>query len=391
MLNLKNLRDDTLGTAHHIHLNNAGASLPPNVVVDRMIKHLLFEQQIGGYEAQASVDDELNDFYVQAARLINCEPDEIAFSESATNGWQRFFYSVPLTKSDRVITFQNEYASNFLSLLRQQERYGFAIDVIPSDREGNICLATLEKKMNDDVKIVLLAHMPSQSGQLTPARAIGEIVKRHDALFILDATQTIGQYPIDVKEIPCDVMCATGRKFLRGPRGSGFLFVRRAIAERTKSAVIDLQSAQWTSVLNYRFADGATRFENWECNVAAKLGLKEAMRYANQLGMENIWRRGQTLSTRLREGLKNIPTARLCDPGTTFGNIVTVVVEGMPCADVVQKLAKEGIAINRSLREYALLDFGARNQTEVCRISPHYYNSEDEIDRALDAIRSCAY
>lgn len=388
-MNLHTIRAETPGVKGHIHLNNAGSSLPPQPVVERIIKHLRLEEEWGGYEAADMVEEEASDFYHQAARFINAHsPREIAFTESATQAWQRIFYSIPLTKHDRVILFQNEYVSLYVALLQRQQHTGCTIDIIPSDAEGNIDLERLKNKMGPDVKMVLLGHSPTQSGQLSPAEAVGEIVKDYPAIYILDATQTIGQYPVDVQKIDCDALCATGRKFLRAPRGTGFLYVKEELASRLEPSMIDLQGADWLSPSQYQLAPGCQRFETWEHSVSLKLGIKEALVYAQAVGIEHIWHRGQSLATKMRQGLQTIKGIKLRDPGTALGNIVTFTKEGVSCPHVVASLARHKISINISKRSYALLDFEQRNLHEVCRASPHYYNSEEEIDRFIDSIRA---
>lgn len=386
-MNISAIRNETSGCHARVHLNNAGSSLPPHRIVQRIFSHLSLEEELGGYEAAQHVAVEVDDFYKEAARLINASPREIAYSESATNAWQRIFYSVPLAKGDRVIVFQNEYASNYLAVLHRQKQTGFTIDVIRNNEQGDINLDDLREKMDGDVRLVLLCHMPSQSGQLAPAAAVGEIVKQHNAIFLLDATQTVGQYPIDVQSFKCDALCATGRKFLRGPRGTGFLYVKDSLASMLEPAMIDLEGAHWTGINHYDLAPGAKRFATWECSIALKLGLKEALRYANDLGIDNIWQRAQALAQRLRRGLQDLNGLTLHDPGTT-GAIVTFTIDGHDPESIVDFLARKNIAINISRRKYAFIDFSERNLEKVCRASPHYYNTENEIDQAIDALRA---
>jgi cysteine desulfurase/selenocysteine lyase len=389
-MDIRQIRSDMDLIDNKIHLNNAGSSLPPRAVTNRIIAHLTMEGQCGGYEAEAAVSDELNDFYRQAACLINATPDEISYHESATHAWQKIFYSIPLKKDERIIVFQNEYASYYISLLQQRNRYGCIIDIIPMNDAGDICLKTLKERMGSDVKMVLLGHMPTQSGQLSPAEEVGAIVKPYGSLFILDATQTIGQYHVDVKKINCDALCATGRKFLRGPRGTGFLYVRQELARSIEPYAVDLKGALWVKAHSYQLMTGGCRFETWEQSIALKLGLKEAIKYANEIGIKEIWQRGQMLAKRLRAGLSPIAGITLCDPGSVLGNIITFTLDGIKCDQVVEMLSTRGISINKSQRIYARLDFEQRNLEEVCRASPHYFNTEQEIDTMVDEVRSIA-
>lgn len=390
MFSIEEIREHTAGAGDIIYLNNAGSSLPPVYVMNRIMEHLLLEEKVGGYEAQAVVADEIKEFYNEAAKLINANAHEIAFMESATHGWQRFFYSLPLQKNDTIVLFEHEYASFYIACLQQQKRTGCSIEIIPSTTSGDICLTTLENKLDERVKIVLLGHMPTHSGQISPAEEVGSLVQKKapNAFYILDGTQTVGQYPVDVKKIKCHALCATGRKFLRGPRGTGFLYVNEDAAQNIEPFMIDLQGAEWVNTHSYKLAAHAQRFETWEQNIASKLGLKEALQYANMLGIESIWQQGNKLARFLREELTKIPTVTVRDIGSKLGNIVTFTVGNEDASTIAQKLRKKNISINFSKRAYAHLDFERRGLDEVCRASPHYFNTEQEIEKTIKEISS---
>ncbi|NGX57759.1 MAG: putative cysteine desulfurase [Chlamydiae bacterium] len=391
MIDLKKIRQDTPGSSQRIHFNNAGSSLPPQQVIRKMEEYLELEAQIGGYNAADESKSEINSFYVEAAKLINASSvEEIAFSESATHAWQKIFYSLELGPKDTIILFDNEYISFYLSVLQQQKRIGFKPVITGSNEQGDIDLDTFKKTLDSSVKAVLLGHMPTQSGILNPAEEVGAILQDHSAKYILDATQTVGQYPIDVEKIQCDALCGTGRKFLRGPRGTGFLYAKQNFAESLNPVVIDLGSAHWTSEGKYDLFPGTRRFECWEKNYAAMIGLTEAIRYANELGIENIWERTHKLGTMLREGLRNIDGVTICDPGTKHGAIVTFTLKGHSCLDIMKTLYQQNITIHYSMREYAPLDFGKRGLEEACRASPHYFNLEEEVDQVIHAIKHLA-
>lgn len=388
MIELAKLRQDTPGVLDHIHFNNAGSSLPPRPVLERVIEHLELEARVGGYEAADAVDEEARQFYSQAARFIHAQsPHEIAFTQSSTAAFHTLISAIPLCSKDRVIMFQHEYVSNHLTLLHLQKKLGFSIDVIPLDRSGNIDLDVLQQKMDHSVKVVVLDHMPTQSGALSPAEEVGAIVKAFDALYILDATQTIGQYPVNVQEIGCDALCATGRKFLRGPRGTGFLYVKESLANNLIPSVVDLESAHLLGPRQFSIAQGCTRFETWERSLALQLGLQQALIYAQNVDIDAIWQRGQQLATHMRQGLASIPGVVVHDPGSRLGNIVTFSKDSHTCSEIVNHLATAKIAINMSKKSYAWLDFEQRKLEQVCRASPHYYNSEQEVDKFLDELQ----
>lgn len=389
MIDLAKLREDTPGVLDHVHFNNAGSSLPPRPVLDRVIEHLKLEARIGGYEAADVVDEEAQQFYHEAARFIHAQsPHEIAFTQSSTASFHALISAIPLCAKDRVIIFQHEYASNYLTLLHLQKKLGFSLDVIPLDCSGDIDLDVLRQKMHRNVKVVVLDHMPTQSGALSPAEEVGAIVKAFDAVYILDATQTIGQYPVNVHKIGCDALCATSRKFLRGPRGCGFLYVKESLANNLIPAVVDLESAHLVGQGQLCIAPGCKRFETWERSLALQLGLQQALIYAQNVGIDAIWQRGQQLAARMRQGLASIPGVVVHDPGSRLGNIVTFTKSSHTCSEMVRHLAASNIAINMSKKSYAWLDFEQRNLEQVCRASPHYYNSEEEVDIFLDVLKN---
>jgi selenocysteine lyase/cysteine desulfurase len=389
-IDLARVRADTPGTANVIHLNNAGAALPPRPVLEVVQRHLEREAAIGGYEAAAEAANAIEGVYGSVARLINASPDEIAVVENATRAWDMAFYSFRFQAGDRILTAEAEYASNYLAFLQEARRTGAVIEVVPSDATGALDLAALQRMVDARVKLIAITHIPTNGGLVNPATEIGRIARAHGIPYLLDACQAIGQMPIDVEAIGCDMLSATGRKFLRGPRGTGFLYVRRALIERLEPPFIDLHSADWTGADSYEFRADARRFENWECFVAGKLGLGAAAEYAMAVGLEAIRARAWTLADRLRQGIAEIRGARLRDLGSTRAAIVSFTLEGVEPAAIKQRLAQARINVTVSGLTSTRLDMSARGLTGVVRASPHYYNSEDEIDRAIAAIAGIA-
>lgn len=251
MIDIDRVRAETPSCADVLHFNNAGSSLMPLPVFEAVSNALKLEYSVGGYEAERLLGDELRVFYDEFAGLLNAEPEEIAFVENATRAWDMAFYGLPLKAGDRVVTHASEYASNYLALLQQAKRRGIVIDLVPSDAHGQIDLTALEAAIRPETKLIALTHVPTQGGLVNPAVEVGSIARRHDITYLLDACQSVGQIDVDVKAIGCDILSGTGRKFLRGPRGTGFLYVRKAIAETIEPPFIDLLSATWTQPQRY--------------------------------------------------------------------------------------------------------------------------------------------
>jgi selenocysteine lyase/cysteine desulfurase len=387
VIDLERVRADTPGVEHVVHFNNAGSSLPTRQVVDAVVEHLRREAEIGGYEAAAEREDRWEHTYDALARLIGAHRDEIAVVENATRAWDMAFYAFPFQRGDRILTGHAEYASNWIALQQVANRTGASVEVVPDDEHGQIDVAALERMIDERVKLVSLVHVPMTTGLVNPVAGVGRVTRAAGVPLLLDACQSIGQLPVDVNEIGCDMLSTTGRKFLRGPRGTGFLYVRRELIEQLEPPFLDLHSAEWEADGSYRIRDDARRFENWETYYAGKIGLGVAADYAHALGAAAIWARLQQLAGRLRDGLSAIEGVTVRDQGLTKAAIVTFTVEGLAASEVQRALAAERINVNVQRKQYAWLDLGERGLDEVVRSSVHYYNSDEEIDVLVDAVR----
>ena len=386
MIDIEAVRADTPACRDVLHFDNAGASLMPDPVAAAVTGHLELERRVSGYEAERRARADLDAFYVEFAALLNAAPDEIAYVENATRAWDMAFYGLPLAPGDRVLTHASEYASNYLALLQQAKRRGLEIDLVPSDAAGRIDLAALEAMIGRRTRLVALTHVPTQRGLVNPAAAVGRIARRHGLIYLLDACQSAGQIALDVEEIGCDILSGTGRKFLRGPRGTGFLYVRRDIVERIEPPFIDLHAATWTAPDRYELAPGARRFETFESFVAGRIGLMQAVRYARRIGLPAIEARVTALAAQLRTALAEVPGVTVHDLGVEKCGIVTFRLAGEDPGDTQRRLAERAINVSVSGRAFAQLDFGARGLDGLVRASVHYFNTEDEVDRFVAAV-----
>ena len=388
MIDIEKIRADTPSCQEIIHFNNAGASLMPKPVFAALQRVLEDENRLGGYEAERRAQPDIHGFYAAFGALLNADPDEIAYVENATRAWDMVFYGLRLGKDDRVITHSSEYASNYLALLQQSRRLGFEIDLVPSDRFGQIDVEQLEAMLTPQTKLIAITHVPTQGGLVNPAAAVGELAQKHGIAYLLDACQSVGQIDVDVAQIGCDFLSGTGRKFLRGPRGTGFLYVRRSMLERIDPPFVDLLSAKWTAHNSYEFAAGAKRFENWESNVAGRVALGEAVRYAKAIGLNHIETRVAKLADVLREALSDIKGVQVRDLGQTKCGIVTFTKEGCDPQFIEDRLREKGINVSVALMTSARLDLEARNLSSLVRASVHYFNTEDEISRFVQAVKN---
>lgn len=386
-LDIARLRADTPACEQLIHFNSAGASLMPAPVYRATLQHLQLEQDVGGYEAEADAEPVLEDFYDAFATLLNCERSEIAYVENATRAWDMAFYSLPLQEGDRILTAEAEYVSNFLGFLHQAQRRGLQIDVVPSDASGQLDLDAMERMITPRTRLIAITHIPTQGGLVNPAEEVGAIARRHGITYLLDACQSVGQMPLDVQRIGCQLLSGTGRKFLRGPRGTGFLYVSKEILDRLDPPFIDLHAATWTGARSFEIRPDARRFENWESFVAGRVGLRAAVRYALDLGLDRIQERITALAERLRGALAGMPDVQVHDLGRNRSGIVTFTREGEPPRAMQARLRAAGINVSVSSKSSAQLDFGRRGLSQVVRASVHYFNTEEEIDRFCETLR----
>jgi cysteine desulfurase / selenocysteine lyase len=382
------LREETAGCEKSTFFNNAGASLQPRPVVARVIEHLRLEEQVGGYEAADRVAEELAGVYGSVARLLHCAPEEIALQENATRAWEMAFYSLRFAPGDRIVTAANEYASNYIAFLQVAQRTGVEIQVVESDAAGEVDLEALRNLLDDRVKLIALTHVPTNGGLVQPAALVGQLARAAGIPFLLDACQSAGQIHLDVDALGCDMLSATGRKYLRGPRGTGFLYVRNGLLAQMDPPSLDLHAATWVAQGKFEVRPDAKKFETWESAAATRLGLGVAIEYAVALGLKKIERRVQHLAALLREQLTQVKGVTVRDLGRIRCGIVTFTCNGHSPGEVMQRLKANGIAVRTVERSSARIDMEQRGLDELVRASVHYYNTEAEIERLCEAMRA---
>jgi selenocysteine lyase/cysteine desulfurase len=390
-LDVDRMRRDTPGCTKVAHFNNAGASLPPKPVLDAVLGHLQREAEIGGYEAADAAAAERERTYQAIARLLGCTVDEIALVENATRGWDMAFYSLRFNRGDRILTSAAEYASNYIAYLQVAKRTGAVVEVVPNDEHGQISIEALRDSLaKGGVALVGLTHTPTNGGLVNPAGEVGRLTREAGVPYLLDACQTAGQWPLDVEAIGCDMLSGTGRKFLRGPRGTGFLYVRRSMIEKLEPPLLDLHAAKWVELDRYEIEPTAKRFENWEQYVAGHIGLGIAVEYALSLGIDAIRERVTYLAGHLRTSLAEQPGVVVRDIGRDKCGIVTFTVEGRDPTELRNLLRERHINVSVTSRSSTRVDMEARGLHAMVRSSVHYYNTEEEVERLVSAVRELA-
>lgn len=386
-IDVERVRRDTPGLARRIHLNHAGASPSPDVVVDTVVDHLRLEAEVGGYEAAELAAPQLQATRSSVATLLGCAPDAIAFTAGATDAWQRVFWSFPWRRDDVVLVGRSEYVANALALLRAERTIGVRVEVIEDDASGAVDVDAIARRLRaGPVALVSLVHVPTSSGLVNPAAAVGAVCRAAGVPLLLDACQSVGQLPTDVEELGCDVLTATGRKFLRGPRGTGFVYVRPTLLTQLDPLLVDGNSATWVDADRSELSPGSLRFEAFERNHAALLGLGRAVDYALELGLDAIADRVTALGVRLRARLGAVDGVTVLDPGTDRCGIVTFTVDGRTATEVRDQLGAGGVQVWTSNAVHAQLDLPHRGLHEVVRASVHYVTTDDELDRTVELV-----
>ena len=388
---LEKLRAATPGTRNYVHLNNAGAALMPDCVNEAVQSHLTLEAEMGGYEATVRERERCLKVYDLVAKMLGADASEIALIENATLAWQAAFHSVSLEAGNVILTSDAEYGANYVSYLQKAKNIGVEIITAPLAASGEIDLEAMAALVGDAtmagrIKLIAITHIPTNGGLVNPAVGVGEIARNHGITYLLDACQSVGQMPLDVNEIGCDFLSATGRKFLRGPRGTGFLYVRREMLAKSEPAMIDHFGAEWTQKDRYQLRDNARRYETWENAYALHLGLGAAVELALDVGLDRIQNHSWSLAQKLRDGLAAISGMHVTDIGAVQGAIVSCYHDEKPADVLKQALAERGIHGSVSQPSSTLLDTENRALPNLLRLSPHYYNTEGEIELCLTVL-----
>lgn len=380
------VRRQTPGLEGRIHLDNSGSALMPQPVITALQHAIERDAAFGGYVAQEQQAAALEEGYTSLTRLLGGEVADYAFVGSAVDGWTKAFYSLPLKAGDNIVTAYNEYCSNYIAYLQLQKNRGVEIRVARQASGGGVDLDHLQSLIDSRTTLISLSHMPSSSGEINPAEQVGEIARSAGVLYQLDACQSVGHVPVNVDRIGCDIMTGTSRKFLRGPRGIGFLYVNEKARLVMEPVVLTNQSAEWTSASEYTLRQDARVFEAWERSVANQLGFSAAIDYLLELGVETATAQIAENAAYLRARLGDIKNIRVeCPPGATSA-IMTFNVNEQAPSDVKATLERQNIAVQTASVVHTRLDLEERGVESAVRVSPHYYNNRTDMDALLNAL-----
>ena len=383
-------RADTPGCAHRNHLNNAGAALMPRSVIDAITGHVRLEAEIGGYEAADLRAEEIGRGYEHFAELVGAQAKNIAVVANATAGFVQALSSFDFSPGDVIVTTRCDYTSNQIQYLALSARLGVEIAHADDLPEGGVDPDSVRAIVRErHPRLVAVSWIPTNSGLVQDVESVGLVCEEAGVPYVVDACQAVGQIPIDVARLRCDYLSATARKFMRGPRGIGFMFASDHALERGDHPLfVDMRGAQWVIARAYEVAPTARRYEDWEFPYALVLGQAAAARYTLDVGVETARSRAWGLAARLRTALGDIPGVRVLDRGVTRCAIVTMTVHGRHADSIVRALKERRINTVSSLREFGIYDFDAKGIETAVRLSPHYYNTDAEVDEAVEAVRS---
>jgi len=382
-LNVAALRADTPGTRHACHFNAAGAALPTATMIAAIVEHLQLESRIGGYEAAEVVLPRIRAVYQLAAQTLGAQETDIALVESATVAWQRAIDAFRLGPGDRVLVSSSSYVSTAVNLLELRKSRGIVVDVLSTDDGGRVDLEQLRGALLRPAALLTVAHIPTSSGLVEPVAEIGSLAQTAGVPFLLDATQSVGQLPVDVGQIGADLVVATGRKFLRGPRGTGLLYVHPRLRQQLRPPAPDVRGAHWHSDQLFNLDSSAKQYETWEASHALRLGLGVALAEALELGLHRIQRHVCALADRLRTGLTAIPQIVVADPEGSSSAIVTFVRDGQDPRDTVRELRAAAFHLVSVPASHGQWDLGRRGLAGVVRASVHVYNDAEDVDALL--------
>jgi len=387
-MNIEAIRKDITDCDAKIFLNSASASLMPKTVVEKITEYLKEELKIGGYAVQDNQAKKIEEFYFKASKLINAQPHNLAFTHDATDAYIKALSSIVFEPNDVIITTDDDYGSNQIQFISLQKRFGIQIKRIKILENGDLDLSNFMELVDHHTpKLVAVSHVPTNSGLIQNVKAIGEICNSQQILFLVDACQSIGQLRVDVQEIQCDFLTATGRKFLRGPRGTGFLYVSDKVLNLGYHPLfIDGKGATWKKENEFEIEPSAKRFETWERSCALKMGLIETLKYLNKIDIENVEAYNSNLMEHFRRNLSSIPDVKLYDKGSKKCNILTFNKHNKSLEEILMALKSNHVFFSVNHKHWGIIDFEKKGVEWLIRLSPHYFNTIEEIDKACEII-----
>lgn len=373
-----------------VHLNTAGAGLMPAAVVDAVTGCLRQEALDGAYETELRHADTLDKgVYASLARVLDAPVEDLALFDSATRAWTSAVTALSLSSRDRIWITPYEYAGSLILWTELRRRTGVRIDVVPLLPGGDLDVDWMRVNIREDVAVVSVPHVPSGCGIVNPVEEIGRVLSSWRCLYLVDACQSVGQLPVSARDIGCDLLTGAGRKFLRGPRGTGFAYIGPRLRAVARLPFHDLHVADMTSDTTYEVhTDGARRFEHAERSTAAVVGLDAALRHHLDRTQTPDVPPGGTLRDLVRAAVEDLPGTRLVDPGTRHASIVTFVSDRVQAPRLRDELAARGVNVWVAQGSHTPLFMRRERVEHAVRVSPHHHNTPEDVDVFARGLRA---
>ena len=368
-----------------INFNNAGASLLEQSTENEISKYLKLETKISGYYIEQEKKEILNNFYFNAAKLLNCKPKEISFLQSSTYGWNLFISSLTTKKKSNVVIFDNEYGSNYISLINNN----FNVRVSKLKENGQVSFEDLRKKIDRYTALVAVCHIASQCGNIIDVEKLGRFIKNINSniIFLIDACQSAGHLKLNVKKNMCDALVCSGRKYLRGPRGTGLIFIKDSIQKNITPKIIDTTKSKIIG-RNLSIFNKENIFETFEYSPSLKIGLSKAIEKYNKLGHKKIELKIKNLSKYFRKKISSNPYVIVHENEKLISGINTFSIKGKGSHDIYSFLKQKKMITSVSTFQTSTHYFKKKKFNDVVRVSFHYFNKKKEVDYLVSCINN---
>ena len=376
-----------------VYLNNAGAGIMSQNTYDVIVNHMNLEMAVGAYKAATLQAERVQEFYSNSAKLLNAHSkDEIAFIDSASRGWNLVMYGLNISKNDTIVTLESEYGTNLLTIYDIAKHTGCSVNVVKCNNDGSVNVDAVTNALISGGTVLAISHVAAQGSIVNPVVELGQTAKKYGALYIVDGCQAVGQLNVDVQEIQCHAYMAAGRKWLRGPRGTGILYVRTGAPIRTPQ--IDLASADLVfgdkgNVIDVQIRKDAKQFELWEKSTASLLGLSNAIKEYLDHGIELSTLEIVAKANKIRNCISNNPNLLLVgNPHTPVGTAGFYLADPSRESMVKDLFEKHGFIISCMCDWDCPIFFPKNGVQYIFRLTPHYYTPDEDIDAICALISS---
>ncbi|MEM0385180.1 MAG: aminotransferase class V-fold PLP-dependent enzyme [Nitrososphaeria archaeon] len=369
-------KDDFPISKEIVYMNTAAISLKPIKVIDSMIDFMRKREVSGTYNFNDNIEEEvLENARIRVAELIGCEKEDIALTTNTSEGINFIANATKFSRGDNVVTTDLEFPSVTYPWLRVAKENGVEVR-FASNKNGIVTLEDLEKLTDDKTKVIALSHVEYSSGIRYNLREVADLAHRHGALLVVDAVQSLGVVPLNVRREDVDALASAAYKWLLGPFGAGFVYMRKEFYENVEPLFVGWRSSREHEYdpRKISYPKDARKFEYGGMPYTSIYGLTKAIEYVKDIGVENIESYVMKITEKLMEKLNDLG-AQILTPydREKRAGIVTVRFDKMDYDRAVEELAKEKIIVSKRMN--------------ALRISPHIYNTEEEIEKIVQSIR----